>query len=114
METPPRLGITRRDGRPVLRLRLRPGAGRGGILGFSAGRIRVAVSAPPVEGAANRELLRLLARALRVAPSRLAILSGDRARDKDVLVDAELSDVEIRSRLGLEPPRGELHDRNRE
>ncbi len=45
------------------------------------------VSAPALDGRANRALCKLLARHLRVAPSRVTIVRGLRARDKLVEVD---------------------------
>ncbi len=53
------------------------GDGAGG-----AGRLQVWVNAPPAEGRANEAARRLLARALGVAPTRLALVSGAHARDK--------------------------------
>ena len=44
------------------------------------------LTAPPVEGAANAALLRLLGRTLGVAPSTLELLRGQAGRDKLVLV----------------------------
>jgi uncharacterized protein YggU (UPF0235/DUF167 family) len=58
----------------------------------------VRVTAPPVEGEANLAVARLLARALRVAPSAVAVVHGARARDKRVRV-AGLDAAEVRSRL---------------
>lgn len=45
------------------------------------------LAAPPVEGAANAALARLLARTLGVAPSAIAILRGVSGRDKLLRVD---------------------------
>jgi len=57
----------------------------------------VRVAAAPVDGAANAALLRLLAAALDVAPSRLRIAAGAAARRK--IVEAEGLDAgAIRSR----------------
>ncbi len=44
------------------------------------------VSAPALEGRANRALIRLLARRLGVAPSRVVIVRGERSREKLVRV----------------------------
>jgi len=93
--------LSRRGDHAVIRVRVQPGAAREGISGLRGDRIRVSVHARPHDGAANRDLLRLLARALRVSPSRLTILSGERAREKDILVAADLSENDIISRLGL-------------
>jgi len=45
---------------------------------------RVHVTAAPVDGAANEEVLRLLSKSLGLAPSRLSIVRGDHGRQKTV------------------------------
>ncbi len=71
---------------PVARLAIRvmPGASRAGIGGLRDGALVVKVNAPAVEGQANRAVCRTLGKALGVAPSRLAIVQGERARSKVV------------------------------
>jgi uncharacterized protein (TIGR00251 family) len=82
----------------VLSVRVQPRASSDAILGWRDGTLRVRVTAPPVEGEANLAVARLLARALRVAPSAVAVVHGARARDKRVRV-AGLDAAEVRSRL---------------
>jgi uncharacterized protein len=73
----------------LLRVRLTPRAGRDGIDGLDeAGVLRVRVAAAPVEGAANRALLALLARTLGIAPSHVHLDAGSRGRLKRVRVSA--------------------------
>ena len=60
--------------------------------------LRLAVTAPPVEGEANQAVRRLLARALRVAPSAVTVVGGERSRDKLIRIDG-LEDVDLRARL---------------
>ena len=48
--------------------------------------VALRVGARPVEGAANREVLALLAAALGVAPSTLEVTSGNRGREKRIRV----------------------------
>jgi uncharacterized protein (TIGR00251 family) len=63
-------------------------ASRDAIEGRDAtGRLRVRLTAPPVEGAANAALLDLLARALGVARSRLAVVHGERSRSKTIEIE---------------------------
>lgn len=70
----------------VLRVRVVPRA-RANALGREAdGRLRARLTAPPVEGAANRALLALLAKALGVRRGDLALLHGAHGRDKLVAV----------------------------
>jgi len=83
-EPAPWLGATS-DG-AVLRVHVVPGAARAGVAGLHGEALRVRVTAPPVEGAANRELLRLLARLLGVRAGHLEIAAGTRGREKQVRV----------------------------
>ena len=83
----------------TLRLRVQPRASREAILGWREDVLRVAVTAPPVEGEANRAVTRLLARALGVAPSAIRVVQGERSRDKVVRVEG-VTGPELHSRLG--------------
>ncbi len=79
-------------------VRIIPGGARNVIEGWSSDELRVRVMARPIEGAANGALLRLLAKALDVPPSHLAITRGVLHRSKVVEV-AGLSDEQVRTRL---------------
>lgn len=79
-------------------VRLAPGAGRDAIEGWIGEELRVRVASPPVEGAANKALVRLLAKALGIAPTRLAIVHGALGRSKVIDVEG-LSDADVRARL---------------
>ena len=72
---------------PRISVRLTPRAGRNAIDGWDGDVLRARVAAPPVDGKANDALLRLLAKALGVAPSSIAVVSGAQARVKIVEVD---------------------------
>ncbi len=63
-----------------------PRASRTEVAGIAEGRLRVRVAAPPVEGAANEELVRFLARALGVPRSAVAVTAGAAGRRKTVTV----------------------------
>jgi uncharacterized protein YggU (UPF0235/DUF167 family) len=58
----------------------------------------VRVSAAPVEGAANAALCKLIAQRLGVARGRVAVVRGERNRDKTVRVEG-LAEDEVRRRL---------------
>ncbi|MBI2206148.1 MAG: DUF167 domain-containing protein [Candidatus Rokubacteria bacterium] len=60
--------------------------------------LAVRVTAPPVEGEANRAVAALLARSLGVAPSAVTVVRGERGRDKVVRVTG-LGASEIQARL---------------
>jgi uncharacterized protein (TIGR00251 family) len=67
-------------------VRVRAGAARDELAGMHAGVLLARVTAPPVDGRANRALCRLIARSAGVAPSRVAIVRGDRSREKVVSI----------------------------
>src|SRR5262245_20549079 len=71
----------------VLRLRARPGASRAGVAGLHGHAVKVQLRARPVEGAANRELVAVLAEALAVRPAAVSLVAGERGRDKRARVD---------------------------
>lgn len=68
-------------------VRLQPRAGRDELTGLRDGVLIARVTAPPVDGRANRALCKLIARAAGVAPSRVAVVRGETARQKVVRVD---------------------------
>ena len=67
-------------------IRVIPRSGRTELAGIRNGALLVRINAPPVEGAANDELVAFLARTLGVPKQRLAIVSGARSRAKRVRV----------------------------
>lgn len=80
-----------------LRVRAQPGASRDAVVGVVDGALKVRISAPPVEGAANERLLRFLGKeVLGVPPSQLVLVSGERGRSKLVRVPLPLAVVEAR------------------
>jgi uncharacterized protein len=76
--------IDRREDGVYLRVRVQPRASRNQALPGPDGTLRVALMAPPVEGAANQALEAYLAKALGVAKSSVAVVSGLKSRDKTV------------------------------
>lgn len=79
-------------------VRLTPRGGRNAIDGWDGDTLRVRVASAPIGGKANDALLRLLAKALGVAPSRLALVSGAQSRTKTIAIDG-MSGDEIRRML---------------
>jgi len=86
----------------VLRVRVAPGASRSGIAGLHGDALRVRVSARPVDGAANRELLKVLAAALGVRPSALSIEAGELRREKRIRVEGTTAEA-VRARFAALP-----------
>ncbi len=79
-------------------VRVTPRAGRSGIAGRRDDVWLVRLAAAPVEGAANAELIAVLADALDVPKRQITIISGDRSRQKRVRI-AGLSVPDVDARL---------------
>lgn len=79
----------RADGFLVISVSLSPRSSRDAVVGWTpVGTLKVCVTAPPVDDAANRSLIGLLSRALGVPRSDITIASGFKSRSKRLVVPA--------------------------
>jgi uncharacterized protein (TIGR00251 family) len=70
----------------LLSVRLTPGASKDEALGVREAALAIRLCARPVEGKANKALIRFLAQLLGVAPSRVRVVRGATSRTKTLLV----------------------------
>ena len=81
----------------VVSIRVIPRAGRSGVAGARGDALLVRLNAPPVDGAANEELIAVIAQALGVPKRAVTIVSGGRSRQKRVHVSGiDVSTAESR------------------
>jgi uncharacterized protein (TIGR00251 family) len=80
------IDFTEKDGCLTFRVYVVPRASRSEIVGAHHGALRVRLAAPPVDGAANRELIAVLAKALHVSRRAVAIDAGHTSKIKRVTV----------------------------
>lgn len=80
------LSIEEGDGWVRFDVRVCPRASRDAFLGEHAGALKIALRAPPVEGAANAALIEFLAKRLGVAKRSVELLRGESSRAKRVEV----------------------------
>lgn len=73
--------------RATLKIRVIPRAARNELGGRRGDAFVVRLQAPPVEGAANKALIRFLARTLGVRAGDVAVVAGHKSRDKTVEVE---------------------------
>jgi len=74
------------DGGVLIDVRVIPRATKSGVAGARDNALLVRLNAPPVDGAANAELIAVLARALGVPKRAVTLVSGERSRQKRVRV----------------------------
>ena len=72
------------EGGTILTVRAAPRASKSAIAGLHGDAIRIQLAAPPVDGEANAELVRLLSKLLGVSKSSVRIISGTQGKDKKV------------------------------
>lgn len=66
---------------------VKPRASRDSIEGWQEGALIVRLCAPPVEGAANKALVKILAAKAGIARGRVRVVSGEKSRSKTVEFD---------------------------
>ena len=83
----------------ILLVYVQPKAKRNEIEGVDEwrGRLKVRIKAPPVEGKANKELIKFLSKLLNAD---VKLVRGETSREKDLLVKG-LSVEEVRKKLGI-------------
>lgn len=91
----------------VISVRVIPRASKSAIDGTRGDAILVRLKAPPVDGAANAELIRVIAAALDVPARSVSIVGGEHARRKRVAVtgiDRTTVEARLRAAGGLTTP----------
>jgi uncharacterized protein (TIGR00251 family) len=78
--------LAAKEGGVTFAVRVQPRAPKSGLAGEVDGVLKIRLAAPPVEGQANEELIRLLAELFDAPRRRIAILSGQTSRNKVISV----------------------------
>lgn len=98
IEGPMTMRLTTKDGAVRFEVHAKPRAKKSRIAEIREGAAVVALAAPPVDGAANEELVRLLARVLEIPKRSVEIVRGETSQKKLVAVHG-LTEGEVRERL---------------
>ncbi|MBW1707793.1 MAG: YggU family protein [Deltaproteobacteria bacterium] len=69
-----------------IKVRVVPRSSRNQIIGVDDGIFKIKLTAPPVDGKANKALREFLARRLGLARGKVEIISGERSRQKSVRI----------------------------
>ena len=93
------LNLTEKGGGVTFTVRVIPRASKTEIVGEYDGAVKVRLSSPPVDGAANEDLVKLFAKRLKVARSDVEILSGQTSKTKQIRISgvtaAELQNLVV-------------------
>lgn len=82
----------------ILQVRVQPRASRDALAGWQGGALKIRLTAPPVDGAANAALIAFLAEQLGVRRGEISLLSGDTGRSKRLEI-ASISPEQLADRL---------------
>lgn len=86
------ISCVEKDGGITVEVRVVPRSSKSEIAGEFEGALRIRIAAAPVEGAANEELVKVLARAFGLPKRNVTIRSGHSAKQKRVRIDGATHD----------------------
>lgn len=78
--------FTEKDDYLIFAVRVIPKSSKSEIVGEMGGALKIKINAPPVDGAANAELIKVLARRLKISKSAVEITSGQTSKHKQVRI----------------------------
>ncbi|WP_153914032.1 DUF167 family protein YggU [Shewanella sp. TC10] len=70
----------------LLNLYIQPKASRDQIIGLHGDELKIAITAPPIDGKANSHLIKYLSKAFKVPKADVVILKGAQGRHKQVKI----------------------------
>ena len=91
--------ILEKDGAITFSVRVIPRSSRTEIVGEYDGALKVRLTLPPIDGAANAELIKLFAKELKVPKSSVRIISGETSKTKSIRIEGTTS-FQLKKLLG--------------
>lgn len=79
-----------------------PSSGKNKWILDKAGRLKCYLKNPPEQGKANNELIKLVAKALKITQSEVAIVAGAVSRIKKIRVELDITLDQLLSAVGIE------------
>lgn len=93
--------ITANDDGTIVQIKLSPRASDNKIVGIMDNAVKIRLQAPPVDGKANKALIKFIAKLLKVPASGVQIISGDTNRNKRIYI-RNIPPETVRQKLGLQ------------
>jgi uncharacterized protein (TIGR00251 family) len=94
--------IRSRGGDTIIACKVKPNAHKDSIEGVEGDYLKIKLASPPVEGKANEALIKLIAKRLDVAKSRISLSHGEKARIKTLMIQ-NMGPKEVAQALGVDP-----------
>ena len=96
------IDFVEKDGALIFQIRVIPRSSKSEIVGEYDGALKVKLNSPPIDGGANVELIKLLAKEFDVSKTQVEILSGATSKSKQVKISGAKKNAlsEIFSRQG--------------
>lgn len=94
--------VEERNGYLYIRIHVQPRASKNEIIGIHGDSLKIRLTSPPVEGAANSLLVEFMAKKLGIPKSRIEIAAGEKSRHKTLKVEG-LTKAEAATSLGMTP-----------
>lgn len=85
----------------LLKCWIQPRSSRNALVGIYGNAVKIALSAPPLDGKANKELLKFLAKYFKLSKSNIQLVSGESSRNKIIRING-LNKETIIKKLCLE------------
>ena len=82
-----------REGQVVFKVQVVPRSSRSEVVGEHNGSLRIKIAAPPVDGAANEELIRVLAKTFKVSRTAVTIVSGQTGKMKQISIKGRTNEL---------------------
>lgn len=78
--------FTEKDGAVIFNVKVVPRSSRSEIVGELDGALKIKIKSPPVDGAANAELIELLSKTFSVSKSEIEIIAGQTSKLKQIKI----------------------------
>lgn len=86
----------------IIQLKVVPSSGRVAWNLDKAGRLKCYLKSPPEKGKANRELIKILAKVLKMPQENITINAGATSRNKTVEIHSAITSEQLLQKLGIE------------
>jgi hypothetical protein len=99
-ESKKELLCTQKDNGIVINVYVQPRASRSKLVEIIEGSLKIALTAPPLEGKANEQLISLLSKKLDTKKAAITLLRGEKARNKQIKIEG-LTCNDLQNKLNI-------------